>query len=118
MARILGILISVVLLGLGLLFLAAAAKAQTGPRIAVGLVSLGMGAGVVWLVVIKRPEVVKKVEITQKIDLTGDIDFETLKCQSCGASLARDSIEVRAGAIFVKCPYCHSDYQVTEAPKW
>jgi DNA-directed RNA polymerase subunit RPC12/RpoP len=41
-----------------------------------------------------------------------------MKCRNCGAELSRDSIEVKAGAVFVKCPYCGNDYQVTEEPKW
>jgi predicted Zn-ribbon and HTH transcriptional regulator len=118
MARIVGIIIAAILFGLGLLFLMAAAKANPGSRVVVGLVAIGMGAGVVWLTVLKRPEVVKKVELTQKIDLSGDVNLDIMKCRNCGAELSRDSIEVKAGAVFVKCPYCGNDYQVTEEPKW
>ena len=32
--------------------------------------------------------------------------------------LDEDSVELKEGAIFVKCPYCETSYQVEEAPKW
>jgi Zn finger protein HypA/HybF involved in hydrogenase expression len=118
MTKIIGTIIAVVLFGLGLLFLMAAAKANPGPRVVVGLVAIGMGAGVAWITLARKPEVVKKVELTQKIDLSGDVNLDMMKCKNCGAELDRKSIEVRAGAVFVKCPYCGNDYQITEEPKW
>jgi hypothetical protein len=64
-----------------------------------------------------RPKVEQR-NIVQKIDLSGDVRAEEMKCTKCGAQLDRDSIEVRAGAIFVSCRYCQSSYQLEEAPKW
>lgn len=85
-------------------------------RIIVGLI-LFAGAGV--LVYLTRVQPTKE-EIThiQKIDLTGDIQLEQLKCQSCNGALSKDNLEVKAGAIFVECPYCGASYQIEEAPKW
>ena len=85
-------------------------------RIIVGLI-LFAGAGV--LVYLTRVQPTKE-EIThiQKIDLTGDIQLEQLKCQSCNGALGNENLEVKAGAIFVECPYCGASYQIEEAPKW
>jgi hypothetical protein len=52
------------------------------------------------------------------VDLSGDITPEKLTCKACGAALAKESVEVRAGGIFVSCPYCHTAYQLEEEPKW
>ena len=52
------------------------------------------------------------------VDLTGDVGFEQLKCQNCDGVLDKESIEVKAGTIFVNCPYCNASYQFEEAPKW
>ena len=53
-----------------------------------------------------------------KIDLTGDMSAQRINCESCGAELESEHISVKAGAIFVSCPYCGSDYQMVEEPKW
>ena len=85
-------------------------------RFVVGLVLL-VAAGVLIYLTRVQP---KKEEIThiQKIDLTGDVQLEAMKCTSCGGSLGKDNLIVRAGAIFVDCPYCGASYQIEEAPKW
>jgi hypothetical protein len=109
-----------ILIGLGLLFLVAAAKQKPVPRTIAGLVAIGMGAGVVYLTASRKTEVthVHKTEVTRKIDLSGDINLDDLKCRNCGAVMDLDSVEVRAGAVFVNCRYCGNDYQVTEEPIW
>jgi Zn finger protein HypA/HybF involved in hydrogenase expression len=85
-------------------------------RIVVGVILFG-AAGALIYAVRARP---KKEEHThvQKIDLSGDVQLEQMKCQSCGGSLSKENLEVRAGAIFVDCPYCGASYQIEEAPKW
>ncbi len=85
-------------------------------RVVVGVI-LFAAAGVLIYLTRVRP---KKEEIThvQKIDLSGDVQLEHLQCRACGGALSRDNIEVKAGAIFIECPYCGSSYQIEEAPKW
>lgn len=56
--------------------------------------------------------------IVQKIDFTGDLALEELKCRACGATLSKDSVEVKAGAVVVSCPFCGTSYQIEEKPKW
>ncbi len=60
----------------------------------------------------------KPTTVIQKIELPGDLTLERLKCQSCGATLGKDNITVRAGAVIVSCPYCATSYEIEEAPKW
>ena len=85
-------------------------------RIVVGII-LFAAAGVLVYLTRVRP---KHEEITnvQKIDLTGDVHLEQMKCQSCGGALSKENLVVKAGAIFVVCPYCGASYQIEEAPKW
>ncbi len=85
-------------------------------RFIVGLVLLAAAGVMVYLTRV-RPKHEERTVI-QKIDLSGDVDLEQMTCRSCGGTLSQDSIEVRAGAIFVNCPYCGASYQIEEAPKW
>jgi hypothetical protein len=97
---------------LGLAFLVGY-QGQVG-RLFLGLVLLATAFVVVWLARAKAPE----RTIVQKIDLTGDVSSEQMKCRNCAAALDEKSVEMRQGAIFVKCPYCGTSYQLEEAPKW
>lgn len=85
-------------------------------RLIIGLVLMG-AAGVMVYLTKMRPRK-QETTVIQKIDLTGDVALEQMRCRSCNGTLSKDSIEVRAGAIFVHCPYCGSTYQIEEAPKW
>lgn len=85
-------------------------------RIIVGVVLIAAGIALGWLAKMKAPQ--PTVKITQHIDLPGDSETEELKCRNCGGLLDEKSIELREGAIFVKCAYCGTSYQIEEAPKW
>jgi predicted RNA-binding Zn-ribbon protein involved in translation (DUF1610 family) len=106
--------IAAILVFFGLMFIIGA-QGQI-MRLVVGVVLFG-GAGVLVYLTRVQPE---KKEIThvQKIDLTGDVRLEAMKCTSCGGALSKENLIVRAGAIFVDCPYCGASYQIEEAPKW
>ncbi len=85
-------------------------------RLIIGIVLIGAGVALGWLAKVKAPA--PTVRITQHIDLSGDVQTEQLKCNNCAAPLDEKSVELREGAIFVKCPYCGTSYQIEEAPKW
>ena len=112
--KIVTYLIAAVLLLFGFMFIVGSQGMIA--RIVVGLI-LFAAAGV--LVYLTRVQPTKE-EIThiQKIDLTGDVQLVQLQCQSCQGALSKDNLEVKAGAIFVECPYCGASYQIEEAPKW
>ncbi len=98
----------------GLISLYAATQGHTVPRIITGIVLFGAAAFVIYLARSKGPE----TKITHKVDFTGDTELERLRCNSCGAQLDSDAIEMREGAIYVKCPYCGTTYQLEEKAKW
>ncbi len=85
-------------------------------RLVVGVILLAAAGVLIYLTRVQP----KKQEVTyvQKIDLTGDVHLEAMQCKSCKGSLGKDNLVVRAGAIFVDCPYCGASYQIEEAPKW
>ena len=58
------------------------------------------------------------VIVEQKIAIGGEINPRLLKCKNCGAELNKEALELKLGAVFISCPYCHSQYQVEEEPKW
>jgi Zn finger protein HypA/HybF involved in hydrogenase expression len=85
-------------------------------RLVIGVVLL-VAAGVVIYLFRSKPQVSQNT-VVQQIDLSGDVNLESMKCKVCGAPLAKDSLEVKAGAIFVSCGHCGSTYQFEEEPKW
>lgn len=109
-------LVAVLLSILGFLFLFAAGQANAIPRIAIGVVML-IAAGALVALVKLRP-VEKTVVHRSQIDVSGDVSLEQITCKQCGAALSQKSVEVAAGAVFVRCEHCGSEYQIEEAPKW
>ncbi len=86
----------------------------------VGVISVGIGFGLIWFVGRKRPTdgIGQGDNVTLNIDLPGDVNLDSMKCQSCGGVLTMDAIKMVAGAPVVSCPYCNTTYQLTEEPKW
>lgn len=87
-----------------------------GGRPVAGAVILLTG---IFLVVsgLRKPRT-RDVVVKQELELSGDVNLETMKCSHCGGSLSADNVAYRAGTVFVTCPYCASEYQIEEAPKW
>jgi len=87
-------------------------------RFVIGVV-LFIAAGVMVYLARMQPQITQtQMTIKQEIDLTGDVKLEQMTCNNCGAALSKNSIEVKAGAIFVNCEHCGTSYQIEEAPKW
>jgi len=113
----------------GVLYILAAHAEDTatpGARLGVGTGLLVAGL-VVWSVAAvvaflawrrMQPKPEQKVTIRQEVELTGDIDLASLKCDKCNATLDKNAVTVKEGAVFISCPYCGAMYQVVEEPKW
>lgn len=112
--KIASYIIAALLAILGLIFLTGSQGQII--RLVIGVVLL-VAAGAVLYLFRSKPQVTQNT-VVQKIDLSGDVNLETMKCKVCGAPLAKDSLEVKAGAIFVTCGHCGSTYQFEEEPKW
>ncbi len=118
--KIIGYIISGILILFGVLFLWGAFSPQGEPGwIVIGIITVAIGLGIIAFIKFREPKPAQPPqEIIQRIDLSGDIELETLKCEKCGGELKKDSITVKEGAIFISCPYCGSTYQMVEEPKW
>jgi len=86
--------------------------------IVIGFILVVFGFVAVWFGRRRAAQAAGEQAPTYKIDLPGDVQMETLKCKSCGGTLAPENIKMIAGAPVVTCPYCHTTYQLTEEPKW
>lgn len=114
------LIIGIALLILGVIFIVGSThpeEANPTGTVCTGAVMIIIGLGLGILVRFRHKKE-KEVKIIQQVELTGDLNLEKLKCQQCGAPLDKDSIEVKAGAITVHCPFCGASYQISEEPKW
>lgn len=122
--RIVGIIVAILLILFGVLFIMAStdpkqqSAGQLGLWCGVGVAMVVVGLAIIGFAWWQRKKEQEKLEITQKVELSGTVDLARIKCQQCGGALDKDSIEVKAGAVTVHCPYCGSVYQITEEPKW
>jgi len=82
----------------------------------VGVVLMAAAAVLIYLA-LQRPKQTTHT-VVQKIDLSGDVNLQDMTCRQCGGSLGKESISVKAGAVFVNCQYCGAAYQLEEEPKW
>lgn len=94
---------------LGLVFLIGGRPVAGGVIILTGVFLVVFG--------LRKPKT-RDVIVKQELELTGDVNLENMKCRQCGGSLSADNTAFRAGTVFVTCPYCQSEYQLEEAPKW
>ena len=119
--RIIAYIAAAIAIFFGVLFIWGAFSPQGEVAwILVGLVSVGIGFGLIFLAgrMAGKPAAGPAAQTTLKIDLPGKVNLDTIKCKSCGGVLSTDNIQMVAGAPVVTCPYCHTTYQLTEEPKW
>jgi Zn finger protein HypA/HybF involved in hydrogenase expression len=83
-------------------------------RVAIGILLLAVSLFLVFMAFRKKETVI----VEQKIEIGGEVNSKILKCKNCGAELNKEAMEVKLGAVFIACPYCHSQYQLEEEPKW
>lgn len=116
--RVIAYLAAAILIFFGVLFVWGAFSPDGSPSwILVGLISVGAGMVLIWIVR-RRPADSSKQEIVQRVELSGDVSLERLTCRSCGGALSSENVRVVAGAAVVSCPYCNASYQLEEEPKW
>ncbi|HZU85926.1 MAG TPA: hypothetical protein VFF78_00495 [Anaerolineaceae bacterium] len=115
--KIIAYILAAILLLFGILFIwgAFSPQGQTG-WILVGVIMVAISFGLIFFAA--RQTGPQAQNVTVKIDLPGDVNMETIKCKSCGGTLAPENIKLVAGAPVVTCPYCNTTYQITEEPKW
>ena len=112
--KLVSYLLAAILAVLGFIFLTGSQGQLI--RLVIGVVLLAAAGAVIYLFR-SKPQVTQST-VVQQIDLSGDVNLETMKCKVCGAPLAKDSLEIKAGAVFVACAHCGASYQLEEEPKW
>jgi uncharacterized membrane protein (UPF0136 family) len=112
--KIISYLAAAVLAFLGLIFIVGSQGVIL--RMIVGVLLLGAAVIFVYMTRVKPQPA--QTTVVQKVEVSGDVNLEQIKCQNCGGTLDKNSIEIKGGAIFVNCPYCDASYQFEEAPKW
>ena len=116
--KIIGYIVSAILIFFGVLFIWGSFSPAGSPGwIIVGIVSVGIGLGIIFLVQ-RKAKAEAATNVTVKIDLPGSVSMDVIKCKSCGGTLNADNIKLINGAPVVTCPYCNTVYQLTEEPKW
>lgn len=117
--KIIAIIAAVVLILFGALMALAATDTSAGSIgwLPIGIVFIAIGLVIIFIAV-RQSAQTPDTNVTLNVDLPGNVKMDTIKCQSCGGTLAPKDIQMVAGAPMVTCPYCHTSYQLTEAPKW
>ncbi len=117
--KIIAYIAAAILIFFGVLFLYAAFGSTFHPGwMIVGILSILIGFGLIFVAGRRKAEVQDSQNVTYKVDFGGDVKLETIKCQSCGGALSPENVKMVAGAPVVTCPYCGVSYQLSEEPKW
>ncbi|MFM8321311.1 MAG: hypothetical protein ACKOC5_10380 [Chloroflexota bacterium] len=118
--KIIAYIAAAILIFFGVLFMWGAFDPVNGQVIwlPVGLISVLIGFGLIWFASRRKPAAPGDGNVTIQVDLPANVALDTLKCKSCGGALSSKDIKMAAGAPVVTCPYCGSEYQLTEEPKW
>ena len=115
--KIIAYIAAAILIFFGVLFIWSAFSPGNSGYILVGVITVGIGFGLIFWAS-RRPANAGDENVTLNIDMPGNVNMDTLKCKSCGGTLAPENITMVAGAPVVTCPWCHTTYQLTEEPKW
>ncbi len=111
--KIIAYIVAAILIFFGVLYIWSGLKGTLLP----GIISVVIGLGLIFWAA-RRPAQPQQTNVTLNVDLPGNVNMDTLKCQSCGGTLAPEDVKMVAGAPVVTCPWCHTTYQLTEEPKW
>jgi hypothetical protein len=117
--KIIAYIVAAILLFFGVLFIWGAFSPQGGGTgwIVIGIISVGIGLVLIFFAG-RKSAAGDQTSVTYKVDLPANVSMDTLKCKSCGGTLAPENIKMVAGAPVVTCPFCNTTYQLTEEPKW
>jgi hypothetical protein len=117
--KIVAIIAAVLLILFGALMVLASTNREAGMSswLPIGIVFLAVGLVIIYFAA-RQPAKTPDTNITMNVELPGNVKMDTIKCKSCGGTLAPENIQLVAGAPVVTCPFCHTSYQLTEEPKW
>ena len=119
MGKIISVILASVSILLGILFIIGAFSESTISWFLIGGILVAIGAVIMWIGTRQKSKADSENQnVTLKIDLPGNVSLDSMKCRSCGGNLTSENVKMVAGAPIVTCPFCHTQYQLTEDPKW
>ena len=119
MGRIIGIIASSILNFFGVIFILGCGAENNIWWGVVGIIMIAVAIGIIWITTRRKEAKAGETQnVTLKIDLPGNVSLDTMKCKSCGGNLSSENVKMVEGALQVTCPFCHTQYQLTEDPKW
>ena len=60
----------------------------------------------------------KPKTVIQRLEVSGQMKAASIKCPNCSASVDVNRIKIVSGVPYATCPYCGTNFEVTEEPKW
>jgi len=103
----------------GVIYILASPVQETQARLTVGIilvvVALVLVGGGIYTLKTKLTATVQAV-----VELPQNFDYSSLRCRDCGAPLDRTAVtfDPKSGALYIKCAFCKSEYEMVEKPKW
>ena len=109
--RIILTIISLPLLGLGLLFIIAAFNPGYEYRLIIGSISTLIALAILYIAHKPQPKI---MEVKVTWEPSGKLKTQELTCPYCRAPLPPP----KPGQEYIKCPYCGKTIKITEEPIW
>ena len=111
--RVVGYLVSAILVFLGIIFLLASVYALS--RLIVGTILVAAGLALVFLA---WRSGVSQAPVKYELQMPSSLKVDSIKCPNCGASLDPSKMQLKQGAPTIKCSYCGKEFEIAEEPKW
>jgi hypothetical protein len=113
--RLFAVVLGILLILLGLIFMAVSADTDLLHRLIVAVPMLVLGVFLVRKGIRECSD--KTVVISRTVELSEDVDLENMTCKKCGARLSSNNIVLKDGTVFQSCPCCKTEYQI-EGNSW
>ena len=109
---VLGAIAAASLFFFAIIFAFAASVQETLTRLAISGLLFIMGISIAYFIT-RKPKT-----IIQRLEMSGQMKAASIRCPTCGASVDANQIKIISGVPYATCPYCGSNFEVTEEPKW
>ncbi|MGD6934984.1 MAG: hypothetical protein ACQCN5_12340 [Candidatus Bathyarchaeia archaeon] len=113
--QIIGAIAVGVLFFLAVIFALASTVQATTSRLAVSGILFVTGIAVIAGIYFTTR---KPKTVIQQLEISGQMKAAAIKCPNCGAAVDANKIKIIQGVPYATCPYCGTNFEVTEEPKW
>jgi len=109
---VLGVVLAAILMLFGIIFLIASVYEPS--RIITGSILVLIGLVILFYLYVTRP----RSPTRYKVELPAGVQTKVVKCPQCSASVPMGNIRIISGITYINCPYCGTNSQLSEEPKW